>query len=64
MRVPGRLEVLWAVVLTTVAPVVFFGRMEGNTGAVVLLTLLCVGLALLAGRVTRRFVGRPSPDNS
>jgi apolipoprotein N-acyltransferase len=46
--VPGRLELILSIVATTVAPVVFFGRMEGNTGAVVILTALCTGVGLLA----------------
>jgi hypothetical protein len=54
----GRLETLWAIVGVTVVPVVLFGRMEGNTGAVVLLSLLCCSLALFAGFVTRRATAR------
>ena len=43
--VAGRLELLVAISATTVAPVVLFGRMEGNTGAVVIVS----GLAVFAG---------------
>ncbi len=43
--VAGRLELLVAIVATTVAPVVIFGRMEGNTGAVVIVS----GLVALVG---------------
>ncbi len=49
----GRLEALWAIVCVTVLPVVLFGRMEGNTGGVVLLSLLCCCLSLLGAFITR-----------
>lgn len=49
--VRGRLELLLAIIATTVAPVVFFGRMEGNTGAVVIESALATGIGLLALRI-------------
>lgn len=42
---PGQLELVSAVALTTVLPVVLLGRMEGNTGAVVILSGLCLAAA-------------------
>ncbi|HNN92834.1 MAG TPA: apolipoprotein N-acyltransferase [Pseudomonadota bacterium] len=54
--VAGRLELIVAIVATTVVPVVLFGRMEGNTGAVVILG----GLATLAGLLGLRLGARRS----
>jgi apolipoprotein N-acyltransferase len=56
--VPGRLEAIAAIVCVTVVPVLLFGRMEGNTGSVVLLSLLCSGAALFGGRLARRLAPR------
>jgi apolipoprotein N-acyltransferase len=51
---PGRLELLLAIIATVVLPVVLFGRMEGNTGAVVILA----GLAAVSGLFARRLSSR------
>jgi apolipoprotein N-acyltransferase len=55
LRVPGagRLEALLSIVCVTVLPVVLVGRMEGNTGTVVIVTLLCVAASWLGGRLAR-----------
>ena len=52
--VPGQLELLSAIALTTVVPVVLLGRMEGNTGAVVILGGLCLAAAAPALRLGAR----------
>lgn len=51
---PGQLELLAAMALTTVLPVVLLGRMEGNTGAVVILSGLCLAVAMPALRLGAR----------
>lgn len=51
------LELLFAVCATTVLPVVLFGRIEGNTGAVVGLTLFPLLAALVCG------AGRRGPQS-
>ena len=56
---PGQLELLSAIALTTVVPVVLLGRMEGNTGAVVILGGLCLAAAAPALRLGAR-LHRPS----
>ncbi|MDW8281985.1 MAG: apolipoprotein N-acyltransferase [Myxococcales bacterium] len=53
-HVPGRLETLLAVLGVTIAPVLLVGRMEGNTGEVMLLTLLCLAASQIAGLLARR----------
>lgn len=53
-----RLEWLLALVLTLVFPVVFWGRMEGNTGLVVILLLLCVLFHQLGSRFAMRWSRR------
>jgi apolipoprotein N-acyltransferase len=55
----GTLELLSGIALTTVLPVVVLGRMEGNTGAVVILSLLCAAAALLGLRTGRALARRP-----
>lgn len=55
--VAGRLELLVAIVATTVVPVVLFGRMEGNTGAVVILGGLATLTGFLGLRLGRRRAG-------
>jgi hypothetical protein len=52
---PGKLELLAAIALTTVLPVVLLGRMEGNTGAVVIFSGLCVLVATPALRLGTRW---------
>jgi len=48
---PPRLELIGAICATTVLPVSLIGRMEGNTGAVVIVSGLCVAVALLTLRL-------------
>lgn len=55
----GRLELLAATALVVVVPVVLLGRMEGNTGAVVILGGLCV----LSAFVTQRLVPAQRSQN-
>lgn len=43
-----QLELIGAICATTVLPVTLFGRMEGNTGAVVIVSGLCVLSSLIA----------------
>ena len=52
---PGQLELLGAIALLAILPVVLLGRMEGNTGAVVIVSGLCVAAALPALRIGGRF---------
>ncbi len=47
-----RAEIIAALLSVTTLPVVLVGQMEGNTGAVVILTLVCVLLAILGEKVT------------
>lgn len=61
--VPGRMELLLAGAATTVLPVVLFGRMEGNTGAVVILYGLCAAGTLLGRRIGSR-LPRPRPESA
>lgn len=56
--IPGRLELMLAILATTVVPVVFFGRMEGNTGGVVILSCLASAVGLLGLRISTRFSKR------
>ena len=51
---PPTLELIGAICATTVLPVTVLGRMEGNTGAVVIVSGLCVVAMLLALRLTAR----------
>jgi hypothetical protein len=51
---PGQLELVSAMALTTVLPVVLLGRMEGNTGAVVILSGLGLAVAMPALRLGAR----------
>jgi apolipoprotein N-acyltransferase len=55
---PGQLELFGAIALTTILPVVLFGRMEGNTGAVVIAAGLCVAVALPGLRLGARLHAR------
>jgi apolipoprotein N-acyltransferase len=48
---PPTMELIGAVCATTVLPVTLLGRMEGNTGAVVIVSGLTVVVALLARRL-------------
>ena len=48
------LELIGAICATTVLPVTVLGRMEGNTGAVVIVSGLCVVAMLLALTVSAR----------
>ncbi len=52
--VPGRLELILAVIATTALPVALGGKMEGNTGAVVILSLLSIAAGLLGLRIGHR----------
>ena len=53
-----KLELLAAIALVTVVPVVLLGRMEGNTGAVVILSGLCTAAAFTGLAIGRRAVRR------
>jgi hypothetical protein len=57
---PGQLEILGAIALLAILPVVMLGRMEGNTGAVVIVSGLCVAAALPALRLGGRLHGKKS----
>ncbi len=46
-----QLELIGAICATTVLPVTLFGRMEGNTGAVVIVSGFCVASSLIALRL-------------
>jgi len=61
--VPGRIELLLAIAAVTIVPVVLFGRMEGNTGAVVILSALAAGSGLTALRLSLRRA-RPSAGST
>ncbi len=52
MSRPPQLELIGAVCATTVLPVTLLGRMEGNTGAVVIVSGLCVASSLIALRLS------------
>ena len=54
LRSQGVVELLAAMALTTVLPVVLLGRMEGNTGAVVILSGLGLAVAMPALRLGAR----------
>ncbi len=51
---PPTMELIGAICATTVLPVTLLGRMEGNTGAVVIVSGLTVLVALLARRISTR----------
>ena len=59
-RSQGALELICAAAATTVLPVVLFGRMEGNTGAVVIFFGLSTAAALLGLRIGR-LITKPRP---
>lgn len=56
-----RLEWLLALVVTLVMPVTLWGRMEGNTGLVVILLLLCTLFHQLGSRVAMHWSRRNNP---
>lgn len=51
---PPTMELIGAICATTVLPVTLLGRMEGNTGAVVIVSGITVVCALLARRICAR----------
>lgn len=51
---PPTMELIGAICATTVLPVTLLGRMEGNTGAVVIVSGITVVVALLARRICAR----------
>lgn len=51
---PPTMELIGAICATTVLPVTLLGRMEGNTGAVVIVSGIAVVCALLARRICAR----------
>jgi apolipoprotein N-acyltransferase len=56
LRTTAPLEVTAAVLAVLVAPAVLVGTLEGEQAGLVIAALLTTGLALLAGRITRRFL--------
>jgi predicted amidohydrolase len=58
LRATAPLEVTAAILAILVVPAVLIGTLEGEQAGLVIGALLAIGLALLAGRLTRRFAAR------
>jgi apolipoprotein N-acyltransferase len=55
-----RLESAIAVLLVLVAPATLLGTLEGEQAGLVIMALIAIGLTLLAGRLTRRYLRKAS----